>query len=40
MHHHVCGITVVRLANADHHVFRSNEANAVGEMNAFLSDLR
>lgn len=31
---------VVRLANADHYVFRSNEADIVREMNAFLSGLR
>jgi pimeloyl-ACP methyl ester carboxylesterase len=30
---------VVRLANADHYVFRSNEADVVREMNAFLSRL-
>jgi non-heme chloroperoxidase len=28
---------VVRLANADHYVFRSNEADVLREMNAFLS---
>jgi non-heme chloroperoxidase len=31
---------VVRLANADHYVFRSNEADVVREMNAFLAKLR
>jgi len=30
---------IVRLANADHYVFRSNEADVVREMNAFLSHL-
>jgi non-heme chloroperoxidase len=30
---------VVRLANADHYVFRSNEADVMREMNAFLSNL-
>jgi hypothetical protein len=30
---------VVRLANADHYVFRSNEADVIREMNAFLSRL-
>jgi len=30
---------VVRLANADHYVFRSNEADVIREMNAFLSNL-
>jgi non-heme chloroperoxidase len=30
---------VVRLANADHYVFRSNEADVVREMNAFLAQL-
>ncbi len=30
---------VVRLANADHYVFRSNEADVIREMNAFLSGL-
>lgn len=30
---------VVRLANADHYVFRSNEADVFREMNAFLSNL-
>jgi pimeloyl-ACP methyl ester carboxylesterase len=31
---------VVRLADADHYVFRSNEADVIREMNAFLSNLR
>jgi non-heme chloroperoxidase len=30
---------VVRLPNADHFVFRSNEADVLREMNAFLSKL-
>jgi non-heme chloroperoxidase len=30
---------VVRLANADHYVFRSNEADVIQEMNAFLATL-
>jgi pimeloyl-ACP methyl ester carboxylesterase len=30
---------VVRLANADHYVFRSNEGDVVREMNSFLSSL-
>jgi len=30
---------VVRLRNADHDVFNSNEAEVVREMNAFLSKL-
>jgi non-heme chloroperoxidase len=30
---------VVRLANADHYVFKSNEADVLGEMNAFLATL-
>ncbi|MGA7110160.1 MAG: hypothetical protein WBV28_07835 [Terracidiphilus sp.] len=30
---------VVRLASADHYVFRSNEADVIREMNAFLSTL-
>ena len=30
---------VVRLANADHYVFRSNEAEVIREMNAFLEKL-
>jgi non-heme chloroperoxidase len=30
---------VVRLANADHYVFRSNETDVIREMNAFLSNL-
>lgn len=31
---------VVRLANANHYVFRSNEADVIREMNAFLANLR
>ncbi len=31
---------VVRLANADHYVFRSNETDVIREMNAFLSNLK
>jgi non-heme chloroperoxidase len=31
---------IVRLANADHYVFRSNEADVIREMNAFLSTLK
>lgn len=31
---------VVRIANADHYVFRSNEADVIREMDAFLSDLK
>jgi len=31
---------VVRLAVADHYVFRSNEADVIREINAFLSNLR
>jgi len=31
---------VVRLANADHYVFNSNEADVIREMNAFLEKLR
>jgi non-heme chloroperoxidase len=30
---------VLRLANADHYVFRSNEADVIREINAFLSNL-
>ena len=30
---------VVRLPNADHYVFRSNEADVLREMNAFLGGL-
>jgi pimeloyl-ACP methyl ester carboxylesterase len=30
---------VVRLRNADHYVFRSNEADVLREMNAFLEKL-
>ena len=30
---------VVRLPNADHYVFRSNEAEVLGEMNLFLTGL-
>ena len=30
---------VVRLPHADHHVFRSNEADVLREMNAFLKSL-
>jgi hypothetical protein len=30
---------VVRLANASHYVFKSNEADVIREMNAFLSKL-
>jgi pimeloyl-ACP methyl ester carboxylesterase len=30
---------VVRIANADHYVFRSNQADVIKEMNAFLSKL-
>ena len=31
---------VVRLPNASHYVFKSNEADVIREMNAFLSKLR
>ena len=31
---------VVRLPNADHYVFRSNEADVLREMSAFLGSLR
>ena len=31
---------VVRLPNADHYVYRSNEADVIREMNAFLTALR
>jgi hypothetical protein len=31
---------VVRIANADHAIFRSNEADVIREMNAFLSGLK
>ena len=34
------GAHVVRLPNADHYVFRSNEADVIREMNAFLTTLR
>lgn len=30
---------VVRIPNADHFVFRSNEADVIREMNAFLAGL-
>jgi len=30
---------VVRLPNVDHYVFRSNEADVIREMNAFLTKL-
>jgi pimeloyl-ACP methyl ester carboxylesterase len=30
---------VVRLPNADHYVFRSNEADVLREMNAFIGNL-
>jgi non-heme chloroperoxidase len=30
---------VVRLANANHYVFKSNEADVLREMNAFLATL-
>jgi hypothetical protein len=30
---------VVRLPNADHYLFRSNEAEVLGEMNLFLARL-
>lgn len=36
----VCRRPMVRLADADHYVFRSNEADVVREMNAFLSTLQ
>lgn len=31
---------VVRLPNADHYIFRSNEADVMREMNAFLAGLK
>lgn len=33
------GARVVRIANADHFIFRSNEAEVLREMNAFLAGL-
>ena len=35
----VAGSHVVRLANADHYVYRSNEADVTREMNAFMDQL-
>jgi hypothetical protein len=34
-----CRRRVVRLANAEHDVFRSNEAEVTREMNAFMDQL-
>ena len=30
---------IIRIANADHYVFRSNEAEVVRDMNAFIASL-
>jgi pimeloyl-ACP methyl ester carboxylesterase len=36
----VASARVVRLPEADHYMFRSNEADVLREVNAFLSNLR
>ncbi len=33
-------VRVVRISHADHSVFRSNEADVLREMNAFIATLR